>query len=68
MTISEIKEKVENDVCYDFLKTDKHLGKNVLALGLGGSYAYGMNNENSDIDVRGVALHPFDEVLYIKHS
>ena len=63
MTISEIKEKVENDVCYDFLKTDKHLGKNVLALGLGGSYAYGMNNENSDIDVRGVALNPFDEVL-----
>ncbi len=27
-----------------------------MLLGLGGSYAYGTNNENSDIDIRGVTL------------
>ena len=42
---------------YGFLKTDPHLGKHIILLGLAGSYAYGTNQENSDIDVRGVTLN-----------
>ncbi len=30
---------------------------------LGGSYAYGTDNENSDIDIRGFALNPKREIL-----
>lgn len=41
---------------YRFLKTEPRLGKNIILLGLGGSYAYGTNHENSDIDFRGVTL------------
>lgn len=41
---------------YDFLRTNERLGGRIILLGLGGSYAYGTNNENSDIDFRGVAL------------
>lgn len=42
---------------YNFLKTNPHLGKNIILLALAGSYSYGTNNENSDIDIRGVALN-----------
>lgn len=41
---------------YDFLRTNPRLGERIILLGLGGSYAYGTNNENSDIDFRGVTL------------
>ena len=41
---------------YDFLRTDPRLGDRIILLGLGGSYAYGTNNDNSDIDFRGVTL------------
>jgi len=48
---------------YSFLKTDKHLGDNIILLGFGGSYAYGTNNEFSDIDLRGVALNSANDIL-----
>ena len=38
---------------YGFLRTEPRLGRRIMLLGLGGSYAYGTNNENSDIDFRG---------------
>lgn len=41
---------------YDFLRDNERLGRRVILLGLGGSYAYGTNNEKSDIDFRGVTL------------
>lgn len=41
---------------YDFLRNNSRLGGRIILLGLGGSYAYGTNNENSDIDFRGVTL------------
>ncbi len=42
---------------YDFLRNNERLGKRIILLGLGGSYAYGTNNENSDIDFRGITLN-----------
>ena len=41
---------------YDFLRANERLGDRIMLLGLGGSYAYGTDNENSDIDFRGVTL------------
>ena len=41
---------------YDFIRNNVRLGKRIMLLGLGGSYAYGTNNEGSDIDFRGVTL------------
>ena len=62
MTIDEIRNKI-NDPEYDFLRTNPHLGDNIVFLCLGGSYAYGTNVEGSDIDIRGVALNSKEEVL-----
>lgn len=52
-----------NSSDYDFLDTNKHLGDNLIILGLGGSYAYGTNIETSDIDIRGVAVNSREEIL-----
>lgn len=49
-------KKLMNSTEYDFLRTNERLGERIMLLGLGGSYAYGTNNENSDIDFRGVTL------------
>ena len=62
MTLEQIKEKVKSTE-YDFLRTNKHLGSNIILLGLGGSYAYGTNVETSDLDVRGCALNNKSEIL-----
>ncbi len=48
---------------YDFLRTNKRLGNRIILMGLGGSYAYGTNNENSDIDFRGVTLNLPSDLL-----
>ncbi len=48
---------------YDFLRTDSHLGNNIILLTLGGSYAYGTNVEDSDVDIRGCALNSKKELL-----
>lgn len=48
---------------YDFLKTNEHLNKHIILLGLAGSYSYGTNNDNSDIDVRGVAVNSKSDLL-----
>ena len=45
------------------MRENEHLGKNIILLGLGGSHAYGTNNENSDLDVRGVALNSKKDIL-----
>ena len=63
MTIDEIKEKVYGQE-YEFLKNDEHLGSNIILLGLGGSYSYGMSIEGkSDVDIRGVSLNSKEEIL-----
>jgi predicted nucleotidyltransferase len=48
---------------YEFLKTNPHLGNNIILLGLGGSHAYGTNVPGSDVDIRGVALNSKEEIL-----
>ena len=63
MNITDIKHKVNTDNAYSFLSTDEHLGDNIVLLGMGGSYAYGTNNENSDIDIRGIAINSPNEIL-----
>lgn len=50
---------------YDFIKSEEHLGKHVILLGLAGSYSYGTDNENSDLDVRGVALNRKSDLIGI---
>jgi hypothetical protein len=62
MELKEIHEKVAS-VEYDFLRTNEHLGKNIILIGLGGSHAYGTSNENSDLDIRGCALNSKREIL-----
>lgn len=62
MDIEQIKTLVKNKE-YDFLKTNVNLGDNIILLGLGGSHAYGTNNENSDIDIRGVATNSRRNIL-----
>ena len=62
MNLEEIKAKVASEE-YDFLRTNPHLGNNIILLGLGGSYAYGTSNENSDLDIRGCALNKKAEIL-----
>lgn len=48
---------------YDFIKTNEHLGKYVILLGLAGSYSYGTNIETSDIDIRGIALNQKSDLI-----
>ncbi|MCM1133351.1 MAG: nucleotidyltransferase domain-containing protein [Ruminococcus flavefaciens] len=62
MRLDEIKMAVAGAE-YDFLRTNSHLGKNIILLGLGGSHAYGTENENSDLDIRGCALNSREELL-----
>lgn len=62
MNLEQIKEKLKISE-YDFLRKDKNLGDNIILLTLGGSYAYGTNNENSDLDVRGCALNSKMQIL-----
>lgn len=62
MTIEQIREKVASSE-YDFLRTNAHLGSNIILLTLGGSHAYGTDKETSDLDCRGIALNSKKEIL-----
>lgn len=66
MTISEIKTML-NSSQYDFLRINEHLGKNIILLTFGGSYAYGTNTDTSDVDIRGCALNSKEEILTNKN-
>lgn len=64
MNLEQIKTKLKSSE-YDFLRTNQHLGNNIILLGLGGSHAYGMEKEDgsSDLDTRGIALNSKEEIL-----
>lgn len=48
---------------YEFLKTNPHLGGNIIFLTYGGSHAYGTNIEGSDVDIRGCAVNSRSDIL-----
>ena len=62
MELNQIKQKLMSDE-YRFLRENLHLGNHIILLGLGGSHAYGTNQVNSDIDIRGCALNSKLEIL-----
>ena len=62
MNIDQIKERVASRE-YDFLRTNEHLGDNIILLTLGGSHAYGTNVKSSDLDLRGCALNTKMQIL-----
>lgn len=65
MTINEIKSLIQTPA-YNFLRTNEHLGSNIILLTLGGSHAYGLETPTSDLDVRGCALNSKYEILTTK--
>lgn len=60
--MEQIQTKLKSSE-YDFLRTDKHLGSHTIFLTLGGSHAYGMEQEGSDLDIRGIALNSKEDIL-----
>ena len=56
---NEILQQTE----YNFIKTNEHLGKHVILLGLAGSYSYGTNIDTSDIDIRGITLNQKSDMI-----
>ena len=48
---------------YNFLRANPRLGNRIILMGLGGSYAYGTNHANSDIDFRGITLNLPSDLL-----
>lgn len=62
MKMEQIRERLRSDD-YAFLRQNEHLGRNTILLALGGSHAYGMEKEGSDLDVRGIALNSRADIL-----
>lgn len=62
MKLDQIEQELKNSK-YNFLRTNPHLGCNIILLGLGGSHAYGTSIEGSDLDIRGIALNSSREIL-----
>ncbi|MDF2985421.1 MAG: putative nucleotidyltransferase [Eubacterium sp.] len=62
MDIKFVKDKLKSYE-YDFLKTDRHLGSNILLLTTGGSIAYGTNVGSSDIDIRGITVETQQDIM-----
>ncbi len=62
MKMEQIRQKVQSSA-YRFLREDQNLGDKILLLALGGSHAYGMDKDSSDLDIRGVAHNSKEEIL-----
>lgn len=53
---------------YDFLRSNRFLGNNILLLALGGSRAYGTNLPDSDVDIRGFAINPSKQIYGLEKN
>lgn len=62
MNKEEIKEKLKNSG-YDFLRTNEKLKDNIVLLVVAGSHGYGLNTEESDLDIRGISMGTPDSIL-----
>ena len=62
MEIEHIKETLKSKK-YNFLREHKDLGNRMILLTLGGSHAYGMDKQSSDLDVRGITLNSKEDIL-----
>lgn len=67
MKTQEIMKQFASDK-YNFLRDVPLLGNNIAMLVLGGSYSYGLNTDNSDIDLRGVYLNSASDILLNKQT
>lgn len=62
----DIRSKLRSEE-YKFLRDHEHLGKNIILLTLGGSYAYGTALPGSDLDIRGCAVSSKYQILTGNH-
>lgn len=62
MTIDQIKEMIKGPD-YDFLRSNPHLNNRIIFLTLGGSYSYGTNRDDSDVDIRGCAMNSPSDLI-----
>lgn len=62
MQLKQIKNKLKSPE-YAFLDLNQNLHNNIILLTLGGSHAYGMEKETSDLDIRGIALNSKENIL-----
>jgi uncharacterized protein len=67
MKTTEIRESLKATE-YDFLRTHKSLGNNIILLTTGGSHAYGTDTPNSDLDIRGITLNSAEEILTMEYN
>lgn len=59
MNYKEILKREE----YSFIQSNPRLGRNIILLGLGGSYSYGTNNDSSDLDIRGITMNQKSDLI-----
>lgn len=62
ITVEQIRALLDEKQ-YDFLRTNPNLKDRIILLTLGGSHAYGLNTETSDVDIRGCALNSRSDLL-----
>jgi uncharacterized protein len=67
MNTAQIREKL-NTEDYDFLRSNKNLGDNIILLTTGGSHAYGTSTPSSDLDIRGITVNSAYEILTMDYS
>lgn len=60
--IQMIKKKL-NSIDYDFLRENEHVKDRIMLLTLGGSFSYGTDVEDSDIDLRGIVHEGVKELI-----
>lgn len=62
MNKEEIKKKLKSSE-YNFLRTNEKLRDNIVLLVVAGSHAYGLNTEESDLDIQGISMGTPDTIL-----